>query len=123
MSLVALDLVKQHLRVDHDSEDWLLQVYLDAAEQAVLGHIQRPVYADYENLPLLDAADYDEFQMRATAAIRIAIMMLVAQMYDDRGAEEPTGDAVLPQPVRTLLAQYRVWRPEDVVDGEETYCW
>lgn len=122
MGLIALPQLKQHLRVDHDSEDALIQMYADAAEQAVLGHIQRRVYPEEVLLPLPDAPDYDEFHMHVTAAIRTAIMMLVAQMYDDRDAETPQGDAVLPQPVRMLLAQYRVWRPEDMVDGEETCC-
>jgi uncharacterized phage protein (predicted DNA packaging) len=115
-----LTLVKQHIRVDHDAEDTLLETYLLAAEQAVKGHVQRPLYPRLEDMPLPESPAYDRHQMVVNDAIMTAVMLLTARLYDGRnGGEMGGGDATLPQPVRTLLAPYRVWHREVEDDGRE----
>ena len=39
MSIVSLEMAKQHLRYDDDESDQIIQAYLDAAESVVLEYI------------------------------------------------------------------------------------
>lgn len=44
MSIVSLADAKLHIRIDHDEEDSLIQVYLDAAEESAAQYIDRNIY-------------------------------------------------------------------------------
>lgn len=56
MSLISLYIAKQHLRVDHDDEDMMIQAYLNAAEQTAIQYLNRNVYADSAALAAAIAA-------------------------------------------------------------------
>lgn len=92
MSIVTLDLVKQHLRYDDASDDTDLEIYRRAAESAILR------YVDIEHR----MAPYpDDFSL--------AVLVLVGYYDKYRGAESdtPVNGNFLPQPVQSLLFSYR----------------
>lgn len=147
MSLISIYIAKQHLRVDHDDEDMMIQAYLNAAEQTAIQYLNRNVYADQDTLDAAIAAapatltaataTYDaavavaeamedeteaaialaaaeqayaraKNEARAThdgivfnEAIRTAMLMHTAQLFDNRDAGEmPAGWELLLQPYR-----------------------
>lgn len=91
MSIVDLDTLKEHLRYDDDSNDTMLQGYLDAADSAVLNYIT------------------DEFETEYPKAIHQAILLLCGHWDQYRNAEQemPTNGNYLPMPVQALLYPYR----------------
>lgn len=60
---------RQHLRIDHDDEDELLQAYLDAAEASI---------ADFLGT---------ELPTPMPAPVRAAILLRVADLYENREAQ------------------------------------
>lgn len=91
MNIVSLDLVKEHLRYDDDSNDLVLQGYLDAAESVVLGYITDKFEGDYPK------------------AIHQAILIMCGYFDQYRNAEKeaPVNGNFLPMPVQSLLYPYR----------------
>jgi uncharacterized phage protein (predicted DNA packaging) len=75
--MIDLSLVKQHLRVDHDDEDVLIQGYIDAALAHVEQHCDRVLV---EGDPLLPE------QMGLTKDVRQAVLLLVGHWYSNREA-------------------------------------
>lgn len=67
--MLTLYEAKAHLRIDHNDEDELLQAYIDAAEQSV---------ADYLGIELPAAMP---------APVRAAILLRVADLYENREAQ------------------------------------
>ncbi len=47
MSIVSLETLKEHLRYDDNSNDLMLQGYLDAADSVVLNYITDELEPDY----------------------------------------------------------------------------
>ncbi|WP_218698357.1 head-tail connector protein [Acinetobacter harbinensis] len=92
MSIVSLELIKEHLRYDDDSNDLILQGYLDAAESAVLNYIT------------------DKFEGEYPKAIHQAILLLCGYFDQYRNAEQemPVNGNFLPMPVQSLLYPYRM---------------
>lgn len=80
---------RQHLRIDHDDEDELLQAYLDAAEASI---------ADFLGT---------ELPTPMPAPVRAAILLRVADLYENR---EGQSDRPLHgnQTFDRLLQPYRV---------------
>lgn len=108
MSLVDLEAAKLHLRVDDEDEDSLIQIYLDAAEQAAIDFLNRNVYADQE---ALDAAAEppEALAMVVNAPIRAAVLLILGHLYANR-ENTVTGVSVqaLPMGAHALLWPYRV---------------
>jgi len=67
--LLTLTTAKAHLRVTHDSEDALIGLYLLAAEQSAVSHLDRKVYADSAALAAAVAAAPAAFASAALAYI------------------------------------------------------
>lgn len=93
MSYATIDDVKQHLRYDDNSNDVVLQAYLDASEQVI-------------NRFITDAVT-DDMQ----PALRAATLLLCGYLDDDRNSEtvqnfSPTFSG-LPHSVQMLLQPYR----------------
>ena len=93
MSYATLDDVKQHLRYDDNSNDVVLQAYLDASEQVINRFITDAVTDDMQ--PVL----------------RAATLLLCGYLDDDRNSETvqnftPTFSG-LQHSVQMLLQQYR----------------
>lgn len=86
--MLDLAAVKQHLRIDHTSEDDLITSLMAAATDTV---------AHYIGVASLDDT--------APAPIKLAAMMLVASMYENRdGAGKPNRNGMFER----LLEPYRV---------------
>jgi hypothetical protein len=113
MSLLDLDLVKQHLRVDDSDSDALIAAYQAAAEAIVVEYVDRDVYAAGDS-----PGPTDDYSMQIEPPMVAAILLLIGDLYAQRETEDadaarkPTlaQNAVLPRAVRALLAPYRVWR-------------
>jgi hypothetical protein len=59
--LLTLTTAKAHLRVTHDSEDAIITLYLLAAEQTAVSHLDRKVYSGRAALAAAVAAAPDAF--------------------------------------------------------------
>lgn len=75
--MIDLALVKQHLKVEHDDEDALIQGYVAAAEAHVEQHCDRQLVAGEPTGPE---------QMSLTKDIEQAILLLVGHWYSNREA-------------------------------------
>ncbi|KQN08150.1 head-tail connector protein [Sphingomonas sp. Leaf28] len=91
--IVSLEEAKLFVRVDHDHEDSLFEVIIQAATDAVLE------YAD-DWKPRDDWLPGDEVPAR----IRLAILCQIATAYDERqdGADTPEAALRLIRPLRRL---------------------
>lgn len=91
MSIVTLDEVKEHLRYDDDSNDINLEIYMKAAESAVLR------YTD------------DIHHAEPPEDFRLAILVFVGYYDKYRNAESdaPVNGNYMPSPVQALLYPYR----------------
>lgn len=92
MSIVTIETLKEHLRYDDDSNDLMLQGYLDAADSAVKNYIT------------------DEFgNSEYPKAIHQAVLLLCGywDQYRNAEAEAPINGNYLPIPVQQLLYPYR----------------
>lgn len=67
--LFSLQEAKQHLSVDHEDDDGLIQIYADAAVSAALEYVSRPAVPD---------------DPRAIAAFRAAALLLLGDLYAHR---------------------------------------
>lgn len=104
MALVSLETAKAHLRETAHDIDADLDLKLEAAEAIVLGYIARPSDEDWT----ATIAGWTEATV--PAPVRMAILIMVADLWRDRGDEDPNlrqrsaqelGD--LPQEVSALL--------------------
>lgn len=112
MSLVPLATFKQHLRheADYTDEDATIQVYLDGAEAAVAGFLNRPLVAGGVT------PSPGSFELPITPAVTAAVLLLAGHLYANREAVVTgTISTALPLSVQFLLAPHRVW-PPDAVD-------
>ncbi|GAC1030492.1 hypothetical protein thsps21_13190 [Pseudomonas sp. No.21] len=107
--MVALELVKQHLRVEHGEEDTLIQGYLDAAKVHVEKYCDREIVAEPTDP---DAPPIDlNTQMLLTKDIEQAILLLVGHWYSSREAVViGTITSSLPFGVEALLWPRRSFR-------------
>lgn len=87
----TLDEVKHHLRYDDDSNDTILAIYLQTAENAVKNYIT------------------DEIKDEMLPSLKTATLLMVGYLDDNRNSEngEEFGN-FLPAPVRQLLSPYRL---------------
>lgn len=75
--MIALDLVKTHLRVDGAEEDALIEGYIAAALSHVEQHCDRVLVEDSPVLPE---------QMTLTKDVQQAVLLLVGHWYANREA-------------------------------------
>lgn len=92
--IITLTETKEHLKVDQDTEDDLITLYIQAAEN----HIE-----NFLNQPIMGAADSP---VTTPSAIKAACLLLVANMYENREAmtEKSLNENTT---VKSLLYPYR----------------
>jgi hypothetical protein len=103
---VSPALAREHCNLTAEVSDALLQMYIDAAEARVSAYLNRPLSQLLDPVPPPDVPDPQEF----AAAVRLAILMYVADAIDNRGtivvgasaSELPTVERIL-HPYRVLL--------------------
>lgn len=91
--LLTLAEAKQHLRIDHDDEDALVEAYADAAVLSCLNHCNRQLVPQ-----------------GAEPAFKAAAMLMTSDLFNTRETVV-TGQSVAVSPtVSALLAPYRIIR-------------
>lgn len=96
MKYLTLDYIKQHIRIDHDCEDTMLELYGDAAEETVLNLLGR---------------SYDDLLERYSvvpSAVMQATLMLVDVSYQYRSPVSPTSVSMVPYTFDLLIKPYMV---------------
>lgn len=106
MSYISLQLVKDDLRLTHDSDDNILQVYLDASEDEALRYMNR---TELPTLPVEYPEESSEEEIPSTgddiaASVYAAVFLLVRAKYE---AATPEQIASLRKCAETLLTPYR----------------
>lgn len=109
MSIIPIDMLKEHLRVRHSDEDALIQLYLDASERAVANRVQR-VLIGADEAP---ATGSNELPMGWD--IQAAVLLFAAHLYENREAVVEGAAVELPMAFNFLLAAHRVWAAEPTV--------
>lgn len=96
VSLVSLADAKRHLYVDFDDHDFDIDLKIESATEIVIDYIKRPDHGwTEEDVPPL---------------IRAAILLVLADLYEHRGDEEPQpgpADGYLDKTVTRILHRYR----------------
>jgi len=115
MALVDLEMARGHLRVFQNDDDSQIALYLAAAESIVTEYLDRLVMPIGSTLPVLGEDGYDRNPIIVTAPISAAILLVMADLYENREADPESNltvdrQAILPRAVRALLAPWRVWR-------------
>ncbi|WP_313818728.1 head-tail connector protein [Cupriavidus sp.] len=110
MTILALDMVKSHLRVTWPNEDQLIGLYLAAAEGSAASFLNRKVYPDQDALEaavLAETAGDDP--MVVNPEIQAAVLLTVGHLYMNR-EDTIVGATVaeLPRGALDLLQPYRV---------------
>lgn len=119
MMYVTLARAKQHLNMDHDEDDNLIEVYVQAASGAVKNYLKSAspyeVERDSNDDPILDSSG-DPVYVEDSAGdklvsypVQAAVLLTVGFLYKDRD-ENPDSAfdrGYLPKPVTALLYPLR----------------
>lgn len=105
LELLPMGTIRQHLRVDHESEDDLIELYAESALAWSLWYCDNPDLVAVESFP---------------ASFKAALLLLIGHSYANREAVVTGAIATeLPQAVESLLWSSRNFRgPEDGVIDE-----
>lgn len=107
--MVSLDRAKQHLRVDHDAEDELIQAYLESSVAYVEQYCDRQIV---DPAPAEDEQPIDpNTQMLVTKDVEQAMLLLVGHWFNNREAVViGTISTAVPLAVESLLWQRKAFR-------------
>jgi hypothetical protein len=119
MMYVTLARAKQHLNMDHDEDDNLIEVYVQAASGAVKNYLKSAspyeVERDSNDDPILDSSGDPVYVVDSSGGklvsypVRAAVLLMVGFLYKDRD-ENPDSAfdrGYLPRPVTALLYPLR----------------
>jgi len=107
MRLVTLEQAREHCRAD-PADDAMVELYVNAAEDAVEAFLNRKVYASQEELDqAVEDGTAGDMPMVANYAIRVAVLQRAARMYGNREDDLRLPAAMDDAAVR-LLWPYRV---------------
>lgn len=94
--LFSREEAKRHLRVDHNDDDTLIDIYSDAAVSAAMGYVARVQVPD---------------DPHAVAVFRAAALLMLGDLYDSRETERDaagTSAPAVPASSRFLLNPWRL---------------
>lgn len=107
MSIITLEIARAHLRAD-DSDDNLIQIYLDAAEEQASEFMGRKIYATQDDLNAAGGGAGDR-PIVINASIKAAVLLTLGHLYTNREGNV-TGSIVseLKEPSKALLMPFRI---------------
>lgn len=110
MPILALDMVKSHLRVTWADEDQLIGIYHAAAEGSAISFLNRKVFTDQAALEAaVTAGTAGDDPMVANAEFHAAVLLTAGHLYVNREQVVLGVTAVdLPMGARDFLQPYRV---------------
>lgn len=119
MMYVTLARAKQHLNMDHDEDDTLIEVYVQAASGAVKNYLKSAspyeIERDSNDDPILDSSGDPVYVVDSSGdklvsyPVQAAVLLMVGFLYKDRD-ENPDSAfdrGYLPRPVTALLYPLR----------------
>lgn len=119
MMYVTVARAKQHLNMDHDEDDNLIEVYVQAASGAVKNYLKSAspyeIERDSNDDPILDSSS-DPVYVEDSAGdklvsypVQAAVLLMVGFLYKDRdeNPDQAFQAGYLPKPVTALLYPLR----------------
>lgn len=119
MMYVTLARAKQHLNMDHDLDDVLIDAYIRASSEAVKNYLKSAsayeVERDSNDDPILDSSGDPIYAVDSSGdkivryAVQAATLLMVGFLYKDRDENVDGAYAMgfLPKPVTALLCPLR----------------
>ncbi|GGI16438.1 head-tail connector protein [Oxalicibacterium faecigallinarum] len=110
MSIIDIEIAKNHLRVDDGDDGDLIQMYLDGAEDAAEQFLNRRVFKDADALQAaVIAGNAGELPIVMTPSMKNAVLLILGDLYANR-EDTVIGTIVasLPRGAQALLQPYRV---------------
>lgn len=119
MMYVTLARAKQHLNMDHDQDDVLIDAYIRAASEAVKNYLKSgsayDVERDSNDDPVLDSSGDPIYAVDSNDdkivryAVQAATLLMVGFLYKDRdeNPDEAFAQGFIPKPVTALLYALR----------------
>jgi len=100
--MIDLAVVKNHLRVDYDEEDALIQLYIDAAYDAFADWTNRTLYGAASPLP-----DPPENAMNITKSVEQGALLLIGHWYANRESVTVGAASELPMATKALWMPHK----------------
>lgn len=100
---ITLDEIKLQCRIDDDAEDDLLAVFLTSAKAMIENYTNRKLFSE------LPTSDLPDNALLISADLKVAILMLVAYLYENRsGLNElsQTQFDALPPTIKMIVERY-----------------
>ena len=119
MRYVTLQRAKQHLNMDHDQDDVLIEAYIGAASEAVKNYLKSAspyeVERDSNDDPIVDSSGGPIYVVDSSGdkqvkyAVQAATLLQLGFLYKDRdeNADRAYEIGYLPRPVTALLYPLR----------------
>lgn len=119
MMYVTLARAKQHLNMDHDQDDTLIEAYIGAASEAVKNYLKSAspyeVERDSNDDPITDSSGDPVYVEDSSGdkivkySVMAAVLLMVGFLYKDRdeNPDEAFERGYLPRPVTALLYALR----------------
>jgi hypothetical protein len=119
MMYVTLVRAKQHLNMDHNEDDTLIEVYIQAASGAVKNYLKSSspyeVERDSNDDPILDSSGDPIYVVDSSGdklvsyPVQAAVLLMVGFLYKDRdeNPDQAFSAGYLPKPVTALLYPLR----------------
>lgn len=108
MKLVSLDMAKLHLEVDHDEDDPLIDLFIEAGSQSVLNYLKDGALAFLDSNGEVELDEFGE-PVGIPSPVKTSVLFMVGTMFRNRdeNPDEIFKHGYLPYPVMSMLYPYR----------------